>query len=68
MSLLKNPEPCPFGVEDPLACPRGRHVLDHNRISGWRYECQRLQAPCPAYKQAATREELARKMFANLKG
>ena len=32
MSLLKNSKPCPFGVEDPLACPRGRHVLDHNRI------------------------------------
>ncbi|WP_181494221.1 hypothetical protein [Thermosulfuriphilus ammonigenes] len=61
--LTTEPEPCPFGIEDAVRCPYGAHVLDLNRVSGWRYECRRLGGLCPAYKQSISREELARKVF-----
>ena len=66
MSLLHEAKPCPFGLE-PLDCPHGAHVLDLNRVSGWTYKCQRLKAPCPAYKQSATRDELFRRIFGSLR-
>ena len=63
MSFLSEARPCPFGEEDPLRCPHGAHVLDLERVSGWRYECRKLKDLCPAYKQSATRDELARRLF-----